>query len=488
MQAHIPPGRDRESARARHDQFRNSDGKGVVERRIRENCSLACARAAMVAVLCGLTAASQALAQVTLVGPFVGDHSETWEEFPRGANPQGTAILGGIATVTGTDLVIAGHFTMCSVKGTPSDGINLMYSDRPSGPFTISFLQPVSSFGAYWGSGIYCTLCCGFGDSPSILTFKDVNGNVIGADTFAYTGNGKLMWRGYHFSTPVKTIIRTARDGLEGFATDGLQATLAPSASAQLHNISTRGFVRTGTDLLIGGLIISGSGSKNVLLRVLGPTLGQAPFNLPNAMANPALDLFQGSALIASNDNWVDASNKSAISATGLAPPNALEAAILANLNPGSYTAVARGVNNTGLALVEAYDVNSTTGSKFANISTRAFVGTGPNVMIAGVTVQGSPGENVIIRGLGPTLTQFGVSNVLADPVLDLRDANGNSVRTNDNWTDTQQAQIQASGYAPPNIVESAMAATLAPGSYTAILSGKNNTTGNALVEVYALN
>jgi hypothetical protein len=485
--AHIPPGRGCESARA-HPARRHSDVKGVVEGGIRDNLRIAYACAATLAVLCALTAASKASAQVTLVGPFVGDHSETWEEFPRGANPQRTPILGGLASISGTDLVIAGHFIMCSVKGRPSDGINLMDSDRPCGPFTISFVQPVSAFGAYWGSGIYCTLCCGFGDSPSILTFKDVNGTIIGTDSFAYTGNGKLMWRGYHFSTPVKTIIRTARDGLEGFATDGLQAIVAPSAPGRLSNISTRGFVQTGNDVLIAGLIISGSGSKNVLLRVLGPTLGQAPFNLSNAMANPALDLFQGSTHIASNDNWVDASNKPAIAATGLAPPNVAEAAILTNLNPGSYTAVARGVNNTGLALVEAYDLNSTAGSKFANISTRGFVGIAANVMIAGVTVQGTQSESVIVRGLGPTLTQFGVASVLADPVLDLRDANGNSVRANDNWKDTQQAQIQASGYAPPNNLESAIAATLAAGTYTAILSGKNNTTGNALVEVYGLN
>jgi hypothetical protein len=138
---------------------------------------------------------------------------------------------------------------------------------------------------------------------------------------------------------------------------------------------------------------------------------------------------------------------------------------------------------------VEGYDLDgSTTASTFGNISTRGFVQTGANVMIAGVIVKGPDSEDVIIRGLGPTLSQFGVTNVLADPTLELRDANGNLISSNDNWKDTQQTQIQATGLAPPNLKESAINATLSPANYTAILRGKNNTTGNGLVEVYALN
>jgi CSLREA domain-containing protein len=257
-----------------------------------------------------------------------------------------------------------------------------------------------------------------------------------------------------------------------------------------LGNISTRSFVQTGNNVLIGGLIISGSGAKQVILRALGPTLGQPPFNIPNALANPTLELRNGSgALITSNDNWEDAANQQAVSDSGYAPPNNLESAILTSLVPGSYTAIVRGVNNTtGVAIVEGYDLDLSTEIKFGNISTRGFVGTGNSVMIAGVIVKGMESENVIIRGLGPTLTQFGVPNVLADPVLDLRDGNGNPVASNDNWKDTQEAQIQASGKAPPNDKESAIAATLPAGNYTAILSGKSNSTGNALVEVYGLN
>jgi elongation factor P hydroxylase len=164
--------------------------------------------------------------QVTSVPPFIGTHSETWERFGFGHIPNGTSILGGIATISGSDLETAPSFQMCAVTGRPSDGTTLMFSDRPSGPLTISFSQPVSAFGGYWGSGVGC-----FGDPPSILAFRDEAGNIIGTDSFVYTGDGTLMWHGYRFGTPVKTITRTAGDGQEGFAIDGLQATVAAGAS-----------------------------------------------------------------------------------------------------------------------------------------------------------------------------------------------------------------------------------------------------------------
>jgi hypothetical protein len=382
------------------------------------------------------------------------------------------------------------RFQLCSVFAKPSDGKILMDQDRPEPLVTISFSHPISSFGAYWGSGYKCSLCCRFNDAPTILTFQDVNGNVIGSDSFYYEGNGTLTWHGYTFATPIKKIVRTAGDNAEGFAMDGLQATVA-SDSSLLSNISTRGFVETGDNVMIGGVIISGSGPKKVLLRVLGPTMGQPPFNVPNPMANPTLDLFHENTLVASNDNWGDAANHQAVSDTGLAPGNALEAAILISLDPGSYTAIARSANNTpGNALFEAYDLDNTAGSKFANLSTRGFVQTGDNVMIAGLIVQEPGSKDVLIRALGPTIGQppFNVPNPLPDPFLDLRDANGGQIMSNDNWRSTQEMRIQATGLAPPDNAESAIAITLAPGGYTAIVTEVNNTIGNAVVEVYGLN
>lgn len=257
-----------------------------------------------------------------------------------------------------------------------------------------------------------------------------------------------------------------------------------------LSNISTRGVVGTGNDVLIAGLVVSGNSPKRVLIRAIGPTLGQPPFNVPTFLANPQLTLFDAaSSPITTNDNWESAANAAEITASGFSPPNQLESAILTTLAPGNYTAVVAGVGNTtGVALVDVYDLDPTSTSKLANISTRGFVHTGDDVLIAGLVVRGPDQQNVIIRGLGPTLGQFGVANFLADPFLDLRDANGNVLLTNDNWTQTQQSQIQATGFAPPNAAEAAIVTTLVPGNYTAILSGVNNTTGNALVEVYGLN
>ena len=256
-------------------------------------------------------------------------------------------------------------------------------------------------------------------------------------------------------------------------------------AIGQLLNVSTRMEVLTGNSVLIGGFIIGGSGNKVVLLRALGPTLTQ--FGVSGVLADPTLELHDGAgALITSNDNWKD-TQQSAITATGLAPPNDLEPAILHTFAPGNYTGIVRGKNNTtGVGLIEAYDVDQSPAITLTNISTRGFVDTGQNVMIGGF-ISGNGIVRVIVRALGPTLTQFGVPNVLADPTLDVRDAQGNSLGTNDNWHDTQQAEIQASGFAPPNTNESAIIIVRPAGNTTAIVSGKNNTTGNALIECYIL-
>jgi hypothetical protein len=159
------------------------------------------------------------------------------------------------------------------------------------------------------------------------------------------------------------------------------------------------------------------------------------------------------------------------------------------SLNPGNYTAIVRGVNSgTGIALVEGYDLDSAAGSKFGNISTRAFTQTGNNVMIGGLIITGSGQKEVIMRAIGPSLAQHGITNPLLDPTLELHDGNGAVIAFNDNWRDTQEAEIEATGLAPSDDRESAILRALTPGNYTAIVRGKNNTIGVALVEVYALN
>jgi hypothetical protein len=436
-----------------------------------------------------------AYSQVTQVPPFIGTHSETWEEFGVRQIPSGTSILGGIATISGDHMVTANSFRMCTVIGRPSDGVILMDSDRPTGPLTISFSQPVSAFGAYWGSGVDC-----YGDPPNILTFRDVNGNIIGTDSFTYAGDGTLMWQGYQFGTPVQTITRTAGDGVEGVAIDGLQATVATTTT--LGNISTRSFVQTGDNVMIGGFIVQGTTPKRVIIRAIGPELGQ--YGVPNPLADPTLELHDGNgALIASNDNWqttiiggiITQDQIQDIQNSGYAPGDARESAIIGTLAAGNYTAIVRGVNSTtGVALVEAYDLSPEANSILGNISTRSLVQTGDNVMIGGFIVRGTGLKRVIVRAIGPELSQYGVPNPLADPMLELHDANGALIASNDNWqttiiggiiTQDQVQEIQNSGHAPGDTRESAIIADLPPGNYTAIVRGVNNTTGVALVEVY---
>jgi len=204
-------------------------------------------------------------------------------------------------------------------------------------------------------------------------------------------------------------------------------------------------------------------------------------------MEDTTLELHDSSgALIATNDDWSDAPNAASIP-PGLQPPDEVESALLITLNPGVYTAVLRGYeDSTGIALAEVYDMGGGS-SQLGNISTRAFVQTGDDVLIAGVVVQ-FHNKHVIVRALGPTLTSYGISNPLADPKLELHDGNGALIAANDDWKDSQHSAITATGIAPPDDLEAAIVTTLTPGNYTAIVRGYRNGTGNALVEVYALN
>jgi hypothetical protein len=197
-----------------------------------------------------------------------------------------------------------------------------------------------------------------------------------------------------------------------------------------------------------------------------------------------------GTFVTITNNDWRDDPVQEAlIEATGIAPANDLESAIDARLAPGAYTAIVRGNGNaTGVGLVEVYDLNPGVNSKLANISTRAFVNTGDDIVIAGFILgNGGGNDRIVVRGLGPSLGAAGVPNALANPTLELRDNNGALLFSNNDWQDNpaQAAEIVAAGLAPGDNLESAIAATLPPGLYTALLAGVNNGTGNGLVEVY---
>jgi uncharacterized delta-60 repeat protein len=288
--------------------------------------------------------------------------------------------------------------------------------------------------------------------------------------------------------TPTPTPPATATPG-----TPAPTPTPTPTPSlmpaAQAINLSTRMRVQGGDNVGIGGFIVAGTAPKHVLLRAMGPSLAQ--FGVPNALADPVMELHGPAGFVPIiNDNWRDDPvQEPLIIASGIAPANNLESAIDATLIPGAYTAIVRGKNNaSGIGLVEVYDLGQAADSKLANISTRAFVFTGDEIVIAGFILgNGSGSDRVVLRGIGPSLSSTGLRDLLPDPTLQLRNSNGALLVANNDWQDNpaQAAELIAAGLAPTHPLESGIAATLPPGLYTALLAGRNDSTGIGLVEVY---
>jgi uncharacterized repeat protein (TIGR03803 family) len=257
-----------------------------------------------------------------------------------------------------------------------------------------------------------------------------------------------------------------------------------------LLNISTRLQVLTNDKVLIGGFIIIGNGPKKVIIRGIGPSLT----GVGAVLQNPTLELHLGPVTVASNDDWKE--QQSAVEATTIPPTNDFESAIVTTLYPGAYTAILAGKNGgTGIGIVEVYDLSPEADSQLVNISTRGFVDTGSGVMIGGLIVDGGTGggsARVIVRVMGPSLSASGLQGALQDPELELHDASGAIIASNDNWKtrpdgSSQQGEVEATVVPPANDKESALVQTLAPGNYTAIVRGVNSTTGIAVVEVYTL-
>ena len=249
--------------------------------------------------------------------------------------------------------------------------------------------------------------------------------------------------------------------------------------------------VETGNNVLIAGFIITGTLPKEVAIRGIGPSL--VNFGISDALTDPTLELrATDGSLLLQNDDWEDNPARAAqLLALGLAPTNPKESGIPVTLHPGPYTAVLAGKNQgTGVGLVEVYDTNSASSSQLGNISTRGFVQTAEKVMIGGFILGGSSQTTMVaLRGIGPSLAQFGLSPVLVDPTLELHDSNGATLIANDDWQDdpVSAAQLSAAGFALPDQKESGIFTPLPPGQFTAILAGKNGGIGIGLVELYNL-
>jgi len=289
------------------------------------------------------------------------------------------------------------------------------------------------------------------------------------------------------------TISHTYKHGGGFFATltvkdsKGLQSANVASAeikvSAQLLNLSTRLSVQPGDNALIGAFIIRGSEQKKVILRGIGPSL-----NVPGKLDDPVIQLFNSAGTnIAGNDDWkTDQQN---VQDTGLAPTNDRESAIVITLDPGAYTVVMRGKNNSsGIGVVDMFDIGLAANARLANVSSRGFIGTGDNVLVGGFFAgpQTAAVTGVVFRAIGPSLSNFGVPQPMQDPMIELHNGNGDLIASNDDWQSNQKSEIQALGLAPSDSRESAiLLRNFDPGPYTAIVRGKTNTTGVGLVEIY---
>ena len=261
----------------------------------------------------------------------------------------------------------------------------------------------------------------------------------------------------------------------------------AGAQTPRLTNLSTRMQVLTGADVMIGGFVVGGSTPKTVVLRARGPSL--VAYGIYNALGNPHMRLVRSSdgATVAENNDWQAAANAAAVSASGFAPDHPLDAAILVTLPPGAYTAVVSGIASTGVAIFEVFELDHPE-VPLANISTRGQVRTGNDAMIGGFVVTGNAPRTVVVRARGPSLVPFGVADALSNPMLQLvRSSDGAVITQNDDFgTAPNLAQLQATGFAPGNALESAILITLQPGAYTAIVTGVGGATGVGIVEVFA--
>ena len=267
-----------------------------------------------------------------------------------------------------------------------------------------------------------------------------------------------------------------------------LESTKFPTVGPQALNLSTRGLVSSGDNVLIGGFIVTGTDPKSMVLRALGPSLSD--YGVSNVLTDPVLRVYDSSGtLVAINDDWQSDVSQSIVEANGLAPANPSEAAIARTLAPGAYTVIVTGNSATaGIGLVEVYDIAPLTTTKFVNMSTRGSAGTGDDVLISGFIVGDVDSATVIVRAIGPSLASYGVTGVLSDPILTIVDSTGSVIATNNNWQDNiNWVDVQKNGLAPSNALEAALVLHLPAGAYTAIVSGANGDTGVALAEIYTL-
>lgn len=406
-----------------------------------------------------------------------------------------TGLISGIPT---TDASAAVTLTITDGSLTTTGKLQLTFTSDATVPVIVSPSTAIIARGQRFTYTIRApanalpadvTIYSLIGTLPTGLSFDKKSGVISGS----FTGNAE-----HDLGPPDRDFLSGGViSNVQLFATNSHGTSTTPlvffSAPVGAVNISTRLSVGTGDNVLIGGFILAGNAPKKLLLRAVGPSLQAGGKPVPGALQDTKLELYKGATLLGSNDDWRSNQEKEIIDTT-VPPTDNRESAIVATLeskNTG-YTAIVRGKNNTtGIGLAEIYDLgtaslDSSSTSRLANISTRGTVLTGNDVMIGGFIISGAS-TKVIARGIGPELTKQGVAGALQDTTLELRNGAGSLIIGNDDWRSTQQQQIIDTKVPPSDDRESAVVLTLPPGNYTAIVRGKDDSTGVALVEVYSL-
>jgi hypothetical protein len=395
-----------------------------------------------------------------------------------------TGLISGIPLADGSSAV-----TLTVIDGnlTTNSILELTFSSDLALPIIVSASTATVTPGQFFSYTISAPTTAGpsdptvftlIGTLPPGLTFDAQTGTISGT----FTGINRRHGPSPNLSGGIVTNVQLFATNSHGTSTLPLVLFLAPSGAV---NISTRLAIGTGDNVLIAGFIILGNAPKKVIIRALGPSL-----TVPGALQDPTLELHDPTLTLSSNDNWRD-TQENEIFATTIAPPDDRESAIIAILNPGNYSAVVRGKNDTtGIAVVEVYDLgvaslDVSSEAHLAEIATRGAVSTGDNVLIGGFIISGTA-TKVIARAIGPELNGT-VPGALQDTTLELHNGSGSLVISNDDWRSTQEQEIIDTTVAPKDDRESAIVATLPPGNYTGIVRGKDDTTGVALVEVYGL-
>jgi arylsulfate sulfotransferase len=430
----------------------------------------------------------------TAIKWILGDPTKKWFQFPSlrkfaiGVAPGSTAPIGQHApSITFDQSLLLFDNGQESQFQTPKGEHRDYASPRK---FTLDLVANVAT--EVWNypanQNIHCPFCSSiYEDAPLnyLIDYALVNGGgPPNIPTFAQlAGLDAAGERIFYYQYPTVGC-NTAYNSIPIH----LENSKFPAVGPQALNLSTRGLVGTGDNVLIGGFIITGTDPKTLVLRALGPSLGG--FGLSSVLADPMLSVYNSSGtLVATNDNWQSDPNHFIVESNGLAPADQLDSAVARSLAPGAYTVVVTGKDPTpGIGLVEVYDIEPLSNSTLGNMSTRGSVGTLDNVLISGFVVGDVGSSTVVVRALGPSLASHGVSGVLSDPTLEIYDSTGSLIASNDNWLDNiNWIDVRKNALSPISTSESALVLHLPAGAYTAVVRGANDGTGIGLAEVYTL-